>query len=320
MVRRTAKMIKAHIKTYGAIASILALVSLGILLRTSFSSWWADLLVFSKAHPAIVVVLMGVFGEGGGILLKIFNKEFHGRHEHGIEIFEALCWMTVVIGLALEIPEASKADERASSNEVHVASLSNETVRLNIQLAEAQSNAERIRQEVEPISSVTADLKIKLELYRTSSGSMREITTPISENEDLSSATLDVSLKDSNALPLHFVVVKSKFFQLVPMESQYNNVLVSFDLDRAYSTRISGSWMQSDDIFEKPAELIGLVDVVKVNHLFPRPLKGVAAGTLTLRFNSLPRTFPIRGAFSNDFALTGLAVTNASEIIKELAK
>src|SRR5207237_2342832 len=124
----------ALIKTYGARLSILALVSaVCFWFRHSLSSWRDDALVFSKAHPAIVVVLIGVFFEGFGILLKIFCKDFHEKHEDGIEKFEALCWMIVVIGIALEIPDASTADreakqatERASSNELQVAKLQHE--------------------------------------------------------------------------------------------------------------------------------------------------------------------------------------------------
>jgi hypothetical protein len=288
---------------------------------------------FVSNHPGLIAVLIGVSGE-----VYFDWKEERGEHARWKKLFMAL----LIVGLTYELYEASESDkkaadaikvagranERASSNEWRVAELNKETADAKLQLAETK---DRIRKEVEPISSVTADLKIEIDLDRPGPNSRdRVITTPVSENEDLSSATLDVSFKNGYppnptgmSLPLHFIAVKSRIFQYVPLEGQYNKILISFDLERSYSARAEYApfWLQSDDIFGRPAELIGLVDVVKVKHLFSRPLKGAMFGKLTIRFNSLPRTFSIgSGAFSNDFTLTALAATNASEIIRDLAK
>ncbi|HWV99096.1 MAG TPA: hypothetical protein VNZ64_05320 [Candidatus Acidoferrum sp.] len=112
MVRRMANAIKAHIKIYGVIASILALASVSFLGRGWLLSWLSDALLFSKRRIGVVLVVIGVVGEGGDILLAVFAKHFHERHKRVIEIIGAGFWMVLVIGLALEIPEAANVDRQ----------------------------------------------------------------------------------------------------------------------------------------------------------------------------------------------------------------
>ena len=112
------------------------------------------------------LVIIGVAGEGVEILLKILQHKLTcktfllwcERHEFSIEIWGALFWIMVVAGLAVEfryghkaktisdaenvrlVQKAAELTDRAATNELRVAVLSNNTVRLSIQLEEAKSN------------------------------------------------------------------------------------------------------------------------------------------------------------------------------------
>jgi hypothetical protein len=58
-------------------------------------------------------VLLGVLGEGFEILSKKYFKHWYEKHESAVETFGVICWVIVMIGLALEIPDAAKTDKDA---------------------------------------------------------------------------------------------------------------------------------------------------------------------------------------------------------------
>jgi hypothetical protein len=78
---------------------------------------------FAKRHPGIMLVLVGVFGEGFEIFSKIFCKSWAKKHELGLEIVGAFCWMVVVTGLAFEIPDAANTDKDAADARLETAKL-----------------------------------------------------------------------------------------------------------------------------------------------------------------------------------------------------
>lgn len=103
-------------------------------------------LEFAKAHPGIVLVLIGVFGEGFEILAKIFFKKWARKHELRLEIVGAFCWILVVVGLAFEIPDAAKTDKEAADARL-------ETAKLELQIEQAKP-------ENRPIVSISATARI----------------------------------------------------------------------------------------------------------------------------------------------------------------
>jgi hypothetical protein len=72
---------------------------------------------FSTRHPAISLVFLGVLGEGVEIVSKVFFEHWYKKYERPIEIIGAVFWIVVVIGLAFEIPEASRIDKETSGIE-----------------------------------------------------------------------------------------------------------------------------------------------------------------------------------------------------------
>ena len=141
-------MIKPNFRMCAAGFSILVLLLL--VLEALRSSWFSAAVLFSKSHPPIVLVLIGVAGEGAEILLNFFAKQFHDANKRGLEIVEAFCWILVVIGLAWEIPEASKADRDAA-----IARL--ETVKLEQEMASTSTNVVRLDPLNQTVSDVAAD-------------------------------------------------------------------------------------------------------------------------------------------------------------------
>jgi hypothetical protein len=92
-------------------------------------------------------VLIGVAGEGAELVSKKFCHEWFKKRESLLEWFGLAFWLLVVIGLLWEFgeirqseKEASELYARAATNELQVAVLTNETVRLSINLEGAKSN------------------------------------------------------------------------------------------------------------------------------------------------------------------------------------
>jgi len=86
---------------------LLLLLSLAVVSLTI--SALGDCLEFSIRHPGIVLVLVGVFGEAVEIFSKILKKHWYEKHERAIDIWSGIFWIIVMLGLAWEIPDASKA-------------------------------------------------------------------------------------------------------------------------------------------------------------------------------------------------------------------
>lgn len=77
--------------------------------------WLSYFCEFSSRHPAISLVLIGVIGEGVEIVAKLFFEHWYKKHEKKFDKIGAVFWIVVVIGLALEIPDAAKV-ERENAN------------------------------------------------------------------------------------------------------------------------------------------------------------------------------------------------------------
>ncbi|GEM_PF-6383643 len=92
---------------------------------------------FIKLHLGLILVIVGVVGEGIEIVWKLIVRKRSQKTDLILDLLGAFFWIVLVIGLALEIPDAARTDEqaaqankiagqaneRASSNEVHVATL-----------------------------------------------------------------------------------------------------------------------------------------------------------------------------------------------------
>ena len=99
-----------------------------------------------------MLVLVGVLGEGVELALKIWREELYKKHERKIDVVGFIFWAIVVIGLAWEIPDASKSDKEADEAKTQLAILNNKTLELAYQydlstnaLAEAQARLASIR-------------------------------------------------------------------------------------------------------------------------------------------------------------------------------
>jgi hypothetical protein len=113
------------------------------------SSLLLDVSEFSKRHPGIVLVLLGVIGEGFEIFSKLLFKHWYEKHERGVEFFGGICWLVVVIGLAWEIPEAGKSDKQAEDSRLKADAL-------EWQIAQTSTNVAKIDPRTANISDMSA--------------------------------------------------------------------------------------------------------------------------------------------------------------------
>jgi hypothetical protein len=56
----------------------------------------------SVAEWGFRMVFIGVAGEGAEIIAKLFFKKSFKKHEHSWDIFSGICWLILVVGLAIE--------------------------------------------------------------------------------------------------------------------------------------------------------------------------------------------------------------------------
>lgn len=83
-----------------------------------YGSIFSDCWSFVARHPGLILVLIGVIGEGVEIIPKIWFEKFYEKFKRKLEITGAVCWGILVIGLAIELSEAAELDsDVASSNE-----------------------------------------------------------------------------------------------------------------------------------------------------------------------------------------------------------
>jgi hypothetical protein len=84
---------------------------------------------FAKQHPGILLVIIGVLGEGLEIFFKLRDKIIEKKRSKKFEVFlecwGAFFWILLIVGLVLEMREAGKTDDQLSANETK-ASMANE--------------------------------------------------------------------------------------------------------------------------------------------------------------------------------------------------
>jgi hypothetical protein len=110
--------------------------------------WLLLFFEFSTRHPAISLVVFGVFGEGFEIIAKIFWEHWYKKHERKFDKIGGVFWIIVIIGLALEIPEAAKVDKKTSENELLLANIGTTNEQLALQVSLLDSNNLTLRSNV----------------------------------------------------------------------------------------------------------------------------------------------------------------------------
>jgi len=64
----------------------------------------------STLHPGLVLVLVGVAGEGVELSFELLFEKFHKRHERKFKALDWVFWAVVVIGLGMEMSDAAHSD------------------------------------------------------------------------------------------------------------------------------------------------------------------------------------------------------------------
>jgi hypothetical protein len=98
---------------------------------------------FSKRHPGIVLVTIGVIGEGLEIGCKLWDKITGKKRPKCFEIFLEswgfIFWVILVFGLVLEMVDSGKIDSKLADAEIQITELqTNETVLSQKQLSRFQ--------------------------------------------------------------------------------------------------------------------------------------------------------------------------------------
>ncbi|HEX3890299.1 MAG TPA: hypothetical protein VHX90_05555 [Verrucomicrobiae bacterium] len=71
---------------------------------------------FAKLHLGLVLVIVGVAGEGIEIIWKLLVRKRSERLDLFLDSIGAFFWIVLVIGLALEIPDAARTDKEAAES------------------------------------------------------------------------------------------------------------------------------------------------------------------------------------------------------------
>lgn len=122
---------------------------------------------FSKRHPGIVLVVVGVAGEGVDIFVKIFFKEWSKKRELGIEIIAAIFWAMVVFGLTLEMFEAAKSDKEFMVLTKQSADANKLAGEANERAAKFEREAGELFKVGEQAKQSTANAEVELEKAKT---------------------------------------------------------------------------------------------------------------------------------------------------------
>jgi hypothetical protein len=71
---------------------------------------------FTKLHLGLVLVIVGVAGEGVEIIWKLLIRKRSEKLDLFLDSIGAFFWIVLVIGLALEIPDAARTDKEAAES------------------------------------------------------------------------------------------------------------------------------------------------------------------------------------------------------------
>jgi hypothetical protein len=95
---------------------------------------------FVTRHLAIVLVLIGVLGEGVELVLKIWWEHVYKKYERKIDVAAFIFWAIVIIGLGCEIPDAVKTDRETANLETTNAQLVASNLEAAMKIEEMRSN------------------------------------------------------------------------------------------------------------------------------------------------------------------------------------
>jgi hypothetical protein len=119
---------------------------------------------FARLHLGLVLVIVGVAGEGIEIVWKLLVRKRSEKLDLALDSIGAFFWIILIVGLALEIPDAARTDkeaaesnklagqanERASTNELAAKQLEIQLGETKIELANAETHLIQIKNAIPP--------------------------------------------------------------------------------------------------------------------------------------------------------------------------
>ena len=117
----------------------------------------------SVAEWGFRMVFIGVAGEGAEIIAKLFFKKSFKKHEHSWDIFSGICWLILVVGLAIEFKGTHNVTLLSDSEN---ARLTEEAARLNKEAADARLKTASLESRSPgslPVASIYAVASLEIE-------------------------------------------------------------------------------------------------------------------------------------------------------------
>src|SRR5581483_4401369 len=139
------------------------------------------------ADVGTVLVMVGVTGEGLDIVLKICkrkvkNARFHNwleKHDFAIEIWGAIFWIMVVVGLAIEFKGNHKAQQIVTVENTRMRQKAGDAIALagmvSVQAASTSNNVAKMNPTNQPVRSITATVRLYMNWHNPPTPPPREI-------------------------------------------------------------------------------------------------------------------------------------------------
>ncbi len=251
----------------------------------------------SVGEVGFCLVIVGVLGEGAEIVVKLFRQELYKRKQLRFDLFAAVCWVILVVGLAVEFWGNHKAMRIAAK----------ESDRLNVEAGHARELAGEANERAasNELARVELEAKIKQAEIRTlnkTPGRMRVVTASAFAVIHLGTNSVSTNRFGGTGWTsiLRFSGTNGTRFSKTPFLGMVSEQLLWWGPASNLSIPLQFSWKQGTPFNEisapdEPAdELINELARFALQPSFIFSNTKILGGTVTLVLNgSVSRTFSI---------------------------